>query len=89
MRDGGKDSSLERDNGRSCLVVVGLGAGRRSAVLAEVFVEIPGWEHEQESLACRGRHSAGRAIEQRGIERSELVRLFRDTRSWWSNCPGR
>lgn len=75
MRDEGKDlyhldrrwASLRRDSGRSRLLVVGLGAGRRSAVLAEIFVQIPGRKHEQQSLPCRGRHSAGRAIEQRGI----------------------
>ena len=72
----------------SRLSVVGLGAGRRSAVLAKIFVQIPGREHEQESLPCRGRHSAGRAIEQRGIQRSELVRLFRGIRSWRSSYPG-
>ena len=82
MRDAGERpvsprSSLKRDSRRRRLLIVGLGAGRRSAVLAEIFVQIPGWEHEQESFPCRGRHSAGRAIEQRGIQRSELVRLFR------------
>jgi len=82
-------SSLMRIRGRNRLSVVGLGAGRRSAVLAEIFVQIPCREDKQESLSCRGRHSTGRAIEQRGIQRSELVRLGRGIRSGRSSCPGR
>jgi hypothetical protein len=46
-------------------------------VLAEIFVQIPGREHKQESLACRGCHSAGRAIEHEA---------FNDLN--WSVVPG-
>ena len=90
MHDEVKDlhrSSWRRDYGRRHLLIVGLGSGRRSTVLAEIFVEISGREYKQKPFACRSCHSAGRTIEQRGIERPELARLFRDTRSWRSSCP--
>ena len=69
-------SSLRRDSGHSRLLVVRLGAGRRSAVLTEIFVQIARREHEEESFPSRGCHSAGRTVEQCGIQRSELARLF-------------
>ena len=72
-----------------CLLVICLGSGRCSAMLAEIFVKISGRAHEQESLAGRGRYAAGRTIEQRGIQRSELVCLFLGTWSWGSSCPRR
>lgn len=50
-------------------------------MLAAIFVEISGREHEEQSLACRGRHSTLRAVEQRCVERLELVCLFMGARS--------
>ena len=59
---------------RHCLLGVGLGTCRCPTLLAEIFIEIPGREHEQQSLPRWSRHSAGWTIEQRGVQRSELIR---------------
>ena len=68
------------DNGHDRLLVRGLGAGRSSTMLAAIFVEIAGREHEEQPLSRRSRDPALWAVEQGCIERLELVRLFGRTR---------
>lgn len=59
------------------LLLIRLRAGRRAALLAQVFVEIASGQHKKQSLTSGCCDSASRAVEQRGVEGSELVWLFR------------
>jgi hypothetical protein len=54
------------------LWLIGFGAGRRTALLAEIFVEVSRRQYKQQAFAGWGCDSAARAIEQGGVERSEL-----------------
>ena len=73
-------SVRDRSEGRSRdeeanlgLVLVGLGASGSSALRAEVFVEVAGWEDEQQTLPGGRGLTARRTVEQRGPKRPVLV----------------